>query len=63
MSNTSDAKPSLPLTPCIGLCRLDDRGLCAGCQRTGEEIARWSRMSDAERLHVMRVILPTRRPQ
>ena len=41
------------LTPCIGICRLDERGYCVGCQRTGEEIGRWRTMSDAERLHVM----------
>jgi uncharacterized protein len=61
MSNAPASPSTAPLTPCIGLCRLDERGLCAGCQRSGEEIARWSRMSDAERLHVMRVILPARR--
>ncbi len=61
MSNMSEPQPSLPLTPCVGLCRLDERGLCAGCRRTGEEIARWRGMSDAERLHMMHVILPARR--
>jgi uncharacterized protein len=61
MSNESEPAPSLPLSPCIGLCRLDERGYCVGCQRTGEEIGRWSRMTQAERLHVMSVVLPTRR--
>ena len=50
-----------PLTPCIGTCRLDIRGYCVGCQRSGEEIGRWRAMSDAERLHVMRNILPLRK--
>ncbi|WP_139350148.1 DUF1289 domain-containing protein [Rhodanobacter sp. C03] len=49
-----------PLTPCIGICRLDERGYCVGCQRTGDEIGRWRVMSDAERRYVMQVILPTR---
>ncbi len=48
------------LTPCIGVCMLDPSGLCDGCYRTGDEIARWSRMSDAERAHVMDVVLPER---
>jgi predicted Fe-S protein YdhL (DUF1289 family) len=60
MSNVPDSVEPLPLTPCIGICRLDDRGYCIGCQRTGEEIGRWRAMSDAERLYVMQVILPGR---
>jgi predicted Fe-S protein YdhL (DUF1289 family) len=61
MSNVSPPEFSLPLTPCIGVCRLDERGHCTGCQRTSEEIARWSGMNDEERLYLMRVILPERR--
>jgi hypothetical protein len=60
MSNASNSAETLPLTPCIGICRLDERGYCVGCQRTGEEIGRWRAMSDAERLYVMQVILPSR---
>ena len=48
------------LTPCIGVCRLDRRGYCIGCLRTGDEIARWSAMGEAERQWVMREILPAR---
>jgi predicted Fe-S protein YdhL (DUF1289 family) len=47
-------------TPCIGVCRLDHRGYCAGCRRSGEEIARWPTMDDAERRRFMREILPAR---
>ncbi|TAL85569.1 MAG: DUF1289 domain-containing protein [Rhodanobacter sp.] len=63
MSNASvpDAT-ALPLTPCIGICRLDRRGYCVGCLRTGEEIGRWRLMSDSERLQVMREVLPKRKP-
>jgi hypothetical protein len=61
MSNAPDHLQNLPLTPCTGVCRLDGRGYCLGCRRTGEEIARWRAMTDVERLHVMRVILPGRR--
>jgi len=25
-------------SPCIGLCELDDEGVCKGCDRTMEEI-------------------------
>lgn len=48
------------LSPCIGICALDGQGLCEGCHRTPAEIAGWSQMSDAERLHVMDVVLPVR---
>jgi uncharacterized protein len=51
---------SLPLTPCTGVCRLDARGLCMGCLRTGDEIARWSTMDDAQKLWLMDEILPAR---
>ncbi len=41
-------------TPCIKVCLIDrDTGLCEGCGRTAEEVVRWGRMSEAERLAVM----------
>jgi predicted Fe-S protein YdhL (DUF1289 family) len=41
-------------SPCIRVCCLDpETGLCEGCGRTGEEIARWFRMTEAERLAIM----------
>jgi predicted Fe-S protein YdhL (DUF1289 family) len=41
-------------TPCIKICTLDARqGLCLGCGRTIDEIARWSTMSASERTRVM----------
>lgn len=61
MPNAPIPAETPPLTPCIGTCRLDERGYCIGCRRNGDEIGRWRTMSDAERLHVMRDILPLRR--
>jgi predicted Fe-S protein YdhL (DUF1289 family) len=52
--------PAAPLTPCIQLCRLDPRGYCIGCYRTGEEIGRWGTLDDAERWRLMRDVLPLR---
>ena len=41
-------------SPCIKICTLDARsGLCLGCGRTIDEIARWSGMSEAERARIM----------
>ncbi|MGH8690315.1 MAG: DUF1289 domain-containing protein [Burkholderiales bacterium] len=48
-------------TPCVKVCQMDPaRGVCIGCCRTLDEIARWGGMSDAERAAVMRE-LPARR--
>ncbi len=48
------------LTPCIGVCTLDPAGYCDGCFRNGDEIADWLSMDQAQRLHMMDVVLPTR---
>jgi len=47
-------------TPCINVCLLDERsGLCVGCGRSADEIARWVEMTPAERRAIM-AILPER---
>ncbi len=48
------------LTPCIGVCTLAPDGHCDGCFRTGDEIAAWTSLSDAERQRFMDVVLPAR---
>ena len=41
-------------SPCIKVCQMDPvRGVCIGCCRTLDEIARWGGMSDAERAAVL----------
>jgi uncharacterized protein len=53
--------PAAPvLSPCIGVCELRADGLCAGCLRSGDEIAAWSSLDDATRLHLMDEVLPRR---
>jgi len=43
-----------PSTPCIRVCILDDElGICLGCGRTPDEIARWGRLTESERLSIM----------
>jgi uncharacterized protein len=56
----TDSLAQAILSPCTGICRLDARGLCEGCLRTGDEIARWRGMSDGERLYLMEQVLPSR---
>jgi len=48
------------LSPCNGVCALDEKGLCSGCFRTAEEIGAWATMSEADRTHLMDVVLPER---
>ena len=48
------------LSPCVGICSLDDDGLCEGCHRTASEISRWPQMNDDQRLHLMESVLPLR---
>jgi predicted Fe-S protein YdhL (DUF1289 family) len=48
-------------TPCVNVCLLDAKaGLCIGCGRSLDEIARWASMSESERRAVMRD-LPARK--
>jgi uncharacterized protein len=44
-------------SPCVKVCQMDPQlGLCLGCRRSLDEIARWGSMSDAERQGVMDVL-------
>jgi hypothetical protein len=41
-------------SPCVGVCALDAAtGLCRGCARTRDEVARWSAASDTERRAIL----------
>lgn len=41
-------------SPCTKVCVIDPASrLCEGCGRTLQEIAQWSRLSEAERLAIM----------
>jgi predicted Fe-S protein YdhL (DUF1289 family) len=41
-------------TPCIKVCIVEPQsGLCLGCGRTLDEIARWTAISDGERTRIM----------
>lgn len=44
-------------SPCISVCRIDEAtGLCAGCDRTLDEIARWGSMTESQKGAVWRSI-------
>lgn len=44
-------------SPCVNVCALDENDICIGCQRTADEITRWSQMTDEERLEVMKLVV------
>ncbi|MFR0672537.1 DUF1289 domain-containing protein [Enterobacterales bacterium AW_CKDN230030176-1A_HGKHYDSX7] len=48
-----DVKERPVASPCVSICALDEQDICTGCQRTVEEITRWSRMDDVERRQVL----------
>jgi predicted Fe-S protein YdhL (DUF1289 family) len=44
-------------TPCVKICTLDPKArLCRGCGRTIDEIAGWSRFTNAEREKIMSLL-------
>jgi len=48
-------------SPCTKVCTIDPRsGLCLGCARTLDEIARWTSFNETERDRIM-TELPQRR--
>ena len=48
-------------SPCVQVCQMDpQRGVCLGCGRSLDQIARWSQMSDADRDRIL-AALPARK--
>ena len=60
MNVTGPAPLQAILSPCVGVCTLDADGYCVGCLRTGDEIAVWRSLDDAERNRFMDEVLPQR---
>lgn len=50
-------------SPCIGVCTINEQGLCDGCLRSRDEIAGWLAMDDDERARMMEAVLPAREAQ
>ncbi len=48
------------LSPCVGICTIDEHGLCRGCYRSLPEIAAWLSYTPAQREHLMDSVLPAR---
>jgi len=46
-----------PDSPCLRICLIDPRvGLCIGCHRSADEIARWPEMNHSERVAILAVL-------
>ncbi|MFZ5721104.1 MAG: DUF1289 domain-containing protein [Pseudomonadota bacterium] len=62
MNAPAPSGPPAPIkTPCIKVCVVDgESGLCLGCYRKLNEVAAWSRFTDAEREAIL-AELPDRR--
>ena len=41
------------ISPCVGLCKMDQGAICIGCGRSLQEIAKWTSMTDQERQEIM----------
>jgi predicted Fe-S protein YdhL (DUF1289 family) len=48
------------LSPCIGVCQVNENGLCQGCFRSLHEIGQWLSFSPAQREYLMDTVLPAR---
>lgn len=53
-------EPADAASPCVNVCRIGTDGLCDGCLRTLDEIARWGTAPLAER-RLINATLPGRR--
>lgn len=45
---------SVPRSPCISVCVLDDEDICLGCYRSAAEITDWFMATDEQKRDVLR---------
>lgn len=48
-------------SPCIGVCRANNKGYCIGCLRSREERLYWQQMNDDQKHQVMRLLAVRRK--
>lgn len=46
-------KSAADLSPCVGICALDEEEVCVGCGRSNTEIRHWLALSDSQRREVL----------
>lgn len=47
-------------SPCVRNCCLNEADICVGCFRTLHEITRWSTVSDATKLEILKCVAERR---
>ena len=52
----SDKKGGVIVSPCVGICALNEKDICIGCYRTGLEISAWGEMDDDEKLSILELV-------
>lgn len=43
-------------SPCVSICALDDKDICVGCFRSGEEISQWGKMNNEQKKAVLQSV-------
>lgn len=43
-------------SPCVSICALDDKDICVGCFRSGEEISQWGKMNNEQKKAVLQTV-------
>ena len=54
-----DGGSAAVMSPCINVCKLE-AGLCAGCFRTIDEIARWANAADDDKRLILAAVAQRR---
>ncbi|MBM7455038.1 hypothetical protein HNR62_000888 [Oceanisphaera litoralis] len=49
------------LSPCIGVCQVNNRGYCKGCFRSRDERFNWLKFSSGQKREVIRLCLDRKR--
>ncbi|MGB3621993.1 DUF1289 domain-containing protein [Ketobacter sp. MCCC 1A13808] len=50
------AKKDVVMSPCVGVCALDDDDVCIGCFRSGQEITRWGYVDNEGKRDILRKV-------
>jgi len=52
--SSSKVKPEVVLSPCVGVCALDEDDVCIGCLRSGQEITQWGYVDNDGKRAILR---------
>lgn len=54
--SSSKVKPEIVLSPCVGVCALDEDDVCIGCLRSGREITQWGYVDNEGKRDILRKV-------